>query len=254
MWPNHVVQASPGWPCYFRCAGGGFGSGAAQHYTFGGSGGLNMSLAFKGKPMKTLLAALLVSISVIAPHELSAQNLLKNGSFEVNGYNYWTLSSGGLVNLGPGSGVNCADGNDAVGLSWQSTLYQSIPTVAGHKYDFYFYLADWGPDAVPANVVQLSPSFGDLSLGTVSFSGSGHTYQNMGWEKFDYSVIADSTTTQVTFYNPAAYPADARWPMIDDVSVTPIPEPSVVKLAFLSACVLLYKFRSPKKSPVPAAV
>jgi hypothetical protein len=206
--------------------------------------------------MKTCFAALLVIISVVVPNGLNAQNLLQNGSFEV-GYSYgdWTLSYGGLLNLGgPGAGVQCADGNNAVGLGWTSTFYQSIPTVVGQKYDFYFYMADWGPNGVPSNVVQLSPSFGDISLGTVSFSGAGHTYQNMGWGKFDYTVIADSIVTQVTFYNPAVFPTDARSPMIDDVSVTPIPEPSVVKLFFLSVSVLLCKYRLPNKSSEPTAV
>ena len=94
-------------------------------------------------------------------------------------------------------------------------------------------MADRGPDSVPANVVSLNPSFGSTALGTVIFSGAGKTYQDIGWEKFDYTVTATSTSTQIAFYNPGVFPSDTRWPSIDDVWVTPVPEPSVCGFIFL---------------------
>ena len=193
---------------------------------------------------------LLALILAFGQDRLQAQvNLLRNGSFD-NGFTYWTLSYGGLVTINYSTSVQqYADGSTgAVGLSWITTLYQNIPTMIGQQYDFYFYMADWGPNGVPDNVVYLSPSFGDISLGTVSFSGAGHTYLNMGWEKFDFTVTADSTTTPVTFYNPAVYPSNSRWPAIDDVWVTPIPEPSVCGLTLLGVIIsasLLRKRMSP---------
>jgi hypothetical protein len=196
--------------------------------------------------MKTYLVTLLAVSAAFAPGRLSAQvNLVQNGSFEVNySFSDWTLSYGSLVNLGGlGSGVQCADGYNAVGLGWQSTLYQDVPTVVGQQYDFSFYMADWYTDFVHANVVSLNPSFGSTSLGTVSFSGAGKTYQNMGWEEFDYTVTATSTSTQITFYNPGVYPSDTRWPMIDDVWLTTVPEPSVSMLLFLSGAVVLSRCR-----------
>ena len=191
--------------------------------------------------MKTYLVTLLAVIAAFAPDGLRAQvNLLQNGSFD-EGFNDWILgpTPGGLVTINdPPSVQQYADGSTgAVGLSWTTTLYQNIPTVVGQQYDFYFYMADWGPNGVPNNVVSLNPSFGDISLGTVSFDGAGYTYLNMGWEKFDYTVTADSTTTQVTFYNPGVYPSDSRWPAIDDVWVTSVPEPSVSDLIFLGVAI-----------------
>ena len=189
--------------------------------------------------MKPYLIILLALSAALAPDGLQAQvNLLQNGSFD-DGYNGWTLYYGGLVTINDSTSVQqYADGSTgAVGLGWTSTFYQIIPTVVGQQYDFYFYMADWGPNGVPNNVVSLNPSFGDISLGTASFDGMGHTYLNMGWEKFDYTITADSSTTQVTFYNPGVFPSDSRWPVIDDVWVISVPEPSVSGLIIFGVAI-----------------
>lgn len=167
-------------------------------------------------------------------------NLVKNGSFEVGfGYSNWTLSQGGLLNLGgPGAGVQCADGYNAVGLGWQSTLSQNVTTVVGQRYDFSFYMADWGPDSVPANIVSLDPSFGSTALGTLSFNGAGKSYRNMGWERFDFLVTATSTSTLISFFNPGAFNSDTRWSMIDNVVLTPVPDHSGASILILSALFL----------------
>jgi hypothetical protein len=196
---------------------------------------------------KMLITLALVASHAFAPnHALSDQtNLVQNGSFEV-GYSYsgWTLASGGLFNLGgPGTGVQSADGFNAIGLGWQSTFYQNVPTAAGQQYVFSFFIAQLGPDAGPANVVSLQPSFGGTSLGTANFSGAGHTDQSMGWQKFDYTVTATSISSQISFFNPGTFISDNRWPMIDNVSLTSIPEPTTNALLVLTGAMVLSRCR-----------
>jgi hypothetical protein len=196
--------------------------------------------------MKTYLLKLLVIIAAFAPSSLPAQvNLVYNGSFEIdNSFSGWTWASGGLFMPGaPGSGIQCADGHNAIGLRWQATIYQDVATVVGQQYDFSFYLAAAGANGVPMNVVYLNPSFGSTSLGTLSFSGAGKSYQNMGWEKFDYVETATSTSSRITFFNPSVSSSDPSWPMVDNVWLTAVPEPSVTALLFLGGVLLLSRCR-----------
>jgi hypothetical protein len=198
----------------------------------------------KRKQMRAYLAAVLTMAASIVPNKLClGQGLVQNGSFEL-GYSFsgWTLS-GGAVNLGgPGAGVQCADGYNAVGLDWQSTLYQDVPTVIGQRYDFRFYMADWFTDSVHSNVVSLNVSFGSTSLGTVSFSGAGKSFQNMGWQRFDYAVTATTASSRIAFFNPGAFDSDTRFSMIDEVSLTAIPEPSMSVLLFLGLLMALSSY------------
>jgi uncharacterized protein DUF642 len=211
----------------------------------------------KATRIKIYLAKLLALSAAFAPVKLPAQvfvyqpssgvqqNLVYNGSFEMQneygGYDYegWTLS-GGLVSLGgAASGVQCADGVNAVGLDAQSSLYQDISTVAGQQYKFSFFMADWGVGSVPPNVVYLNPSFGSTLLGLLSFDGTGKTYQDMGWVEYSYTVVATGTTSRIMFSNPA----DTRWPMIDDVWVTPVPEPTLFGLLVLGGLTIMVRCR-----------
>lgn len=167
----------------------------------------------------------------------SAQNLILNGNFDLNPtFNDWNLN-GTSVYLSSASGVQFVNGDGgAVGLDWQSTLSQAVPTVAGQQYILSFYMADWASGgSVPNNVVELTPSFGAVSLGTDTFNGAGNTYQNMGWEQFDYTVTATSSSTTLSFENPGVSGVNGQWAMLDEVDLTLAPEPSEASLLALSA-------------------
>jgi len=169
--------------------------------------------------MRTILSVLFAFSTVFASGKLYADgNLVQNGSFEINnGYVDWTLSSGTLMT---GTCLQYEDGYNGVALGPNGVLYQDIPTVPGLLYDFSFYLAEWGPSGVPANVVSLTPSLGSTAFDPVNFDGTGKTFQCMGWQKFEYLVFASNATTRVAFYNASTNAAEYGWPMIDNVSVT----------------------------------
>jgi Protein of unknown function (DUF642) len=188
--------------------------------------------------LRASLTALLALAAAALTARCSAQNLVQNGSFE-DAYSGWSFS-GGLVKVDDPR-VQCEDGTTTIGVNWESSLYQDIPTVAGQRYDFSFYMADWFTDAIHSNVVSLNVTFGSTSLGTVSFNGVGKGYQNMGWKQFDYIVMADSASSRITFFNPGVPYTDTRFPMIDNVSVSAIPEPTTVSLLLSAAAVLLFR-------------
>jgi hypothetical protein len=72
----------------------------------------------------------------------------------------------------------------------------------------------------------------------------------MGWGKFDYTVTATSATTQLTFYNPGVFLSDTRWPMIDNVWVTPVPETTITAVLLLISCIMLAGIRQVALSSV----
>jgi hypothetical protein len=199
--------------------------------------------------MKNQHVFLTLVITALAPYKLAAQgysqNLVQNGSFEVNySYSGWTLAGGTLVNLGgPGAGVQCADGFNAIGLGWQASVYQDVPTVVGQLYDLSFYMANWDANSVPANVVSLIVSFGGSSVGSPTFSGAGHTYQSMGWQRFDYTVTATSTESRIMFFNPALVNSDTGFAMIDNASLVSIPEPTAGELLTMSGIIAFLRCR-----------
>jgi len=173
----------------------------------------------KTPPMTQLVLA--VGLAFCASTSF-AQNVVYNGSFEVN-YNYdgWTIAGGGLLILGgPAAHIECADGYNAVGLGWQTTFYQDVPTVVGQQYRLSFYMAAWGPDYVPSNTVYLTLSFGGTTLETVSFDGTGKSYRHMGWEKHEYLVRAGGPMSRIAFFDPAVV-LSIGTPMIDDVRLIP---------------------------------
>jgi len=190
------------------------------------------------KYMKTL-SVLATGVALVTSAHAQG-NLVNNGSFELNNsHSGWTLA-GGLLNLaGAGSGVQCADGHNAIGLFWQSSIYQDVPTQVGQQYSFSFYMAQLVPDGLNGNVVSLTPIFGSASLRTVSFDGAGKTSQNMGWVKVEYTVTATSDSSRITFFNPGPFIVDSRWPMIDNVWLTQVPEPSLAVLLGLGAVFLV---------------
>ena len=69
--------------------------------------------------------------------------------------------------------------------------------------------------------------WGSSLVDTLSFDTLGHTANNMGWTYHTYDLTAVSSITRLQFTSLI----DTQWgPMIDDVSVTAVPEPALLVL------------------------
>jgi choice-of-anchor C domain-containing protein len=112
------------------------------------------------------------------------------------------------------------DGNGAGGIS------QSV-TLADGEYQLSFYLGG-NPDGGPATK-DLNVSIDGITV-PYSFTNSGQTHGNMGYqlETFDFTITSPTTTT-LSFSSTDA--AGNPWgPVVGEVSISAIPEPSSMAL------------------------
>lgn len=111
----------------------------------------------------------------------------------------------------------------------QGTLSQSFSTTAGQVYELSFFLAGPGgnfgfPD--PRSVVV------DLAGMQQTFSSPASLHTDIQWFNHKMRFTAVSTTTMLTFSSPQN--GVGFWgPLLDDVSVTAVPEPGSLVLAAL---------------------
>jgi hypothetical protein len=153
------------------------------------------------------------------------QNLVQNGSFE-GGYNKGPVDWGWNYNVGLAEGFqDTADGSDWAEVD--GTLYQTIQTTPGQEYQIQFALSGNFNISAPTVVDVL---WDGTSVGTVSWSPSGHSINNLGWVWTDFDVTAGTTSSLLTFENPFVGDGSGRIPNIDAVSVESVPEPASVWL------------------------
>jgi hypothetical protein len=115
-------------------------------------------------------------------------------------------------------------GSWAAGFEGTSTLSQSIPTAAGTMYDFSF----WVSSVNLSTPNQFTASFGaDQFLQLMNIIPTTYTFE-------DFTVTATAATTTITFSG-IAPAGDGAW-LLDDISVTAVPEP--VSLALLTTGLL----------------
>jgi choice-of-anchor C domain-containing protein len=162
-------------------------------------------------------------------------NLVANGGFErprISGFEYdsygvgqgvfgWTIDAGAVDHLsgrvwGPAEGAQSLDMDGSCGTG---TIHQNLPTIASDSYELHFALSG-NPNGPPV-VKRLEVSWGDTVIDTVEFDTTGGSKGDPGWVSYDYTVIAPSRTTRLTFrsLSPGCYGA-----LLDDVIVqrTPI--------------------------------
>ena len=150
------------------------------------------------------------------------QSLVQNGGFETGSYLPWTLSdNGGPDSVDNGSIITPHSGTYAFAFGQASSpayLSQTLATVPGQAYllSFWFenaasgsteqFIVNWITNAIGTNVLMnlLNPS---------AFS----------WTVTNFIVNATSTNTTLQF----AAENDPSYFGLDDVSVTPIPMPTV---------------------------
>lgn len=185
---------------------------------------------------KFCLAAALVAASVSPVVASAAANLVVNGSFETTPafaswttfYDYnaipgWNAGPGGIEIQHSGVAVNAQDGNNVLELDTSSNSYiwQEINTTPGQTYAFSFYYSPRPGVSFDSNKIVYK--FGEILDWT---SQSGAYGEN--WVLISGTATAASVTTRLGFL---AYGAsDSYGGLIDNVSVTAVPEPETYAL------------------------
>jgi hypothetical protein len=177
----------------------------------------------------TLAAALIFGM----PAAAQAANLLVNGDFEAGGGSLagWTITGAMAVGTGALYGPCCDtsgsepaySGNHfatfgANDIEAANTITQSFATVIGKLYDVslrYGALGGAGMQGINFNISG-GPGFAFISAANNDLDATFTT--------FTTSFIANNTSTTISFSNFSG--SDGIDPILDDVSVTTVPEPT----------------------------
>ena len=185
--------------------------------------------------MRRFLTIGLVTLAMVAMVPPVQANLILNGSFETgpNPGSFLTLGNGTTVIDGwvvGGSSIDyigtywtSQDGSRSIDLAGNGpgSISQTFNTVNGQTYHVEFWMA--GNPAGSPVLKALTASAGLVS-GDFTFSTTGHSLGDMGWEMKYFDFTANGSTTTLTF---ASDIAGAYGPAIDNVSV---PEPGTLLL------------------------
>jgi choice-of-anchor C domain-containing protein len=191
------------------------------------------------------------AIAVFTPSG-RAQNLVTNGSFEspfidgqfasYQGIDAVSLSSWVVDQVGTSvdhiAGLwQDADGSQSMDLNGTEagSIYQDLATTAAQQYKIRFALAG-NPFGIENK--RLEVRWDGAQIADLTFVQSVYGTDNMGWTYHEFVATAGDNSTRLTFNSltPAMQGEGGfvfAWygPALDDVSVTPIPEPSMLMLS-----------------------
>jgi hypothetical protein len=165
------------------------------------------------KDMKTtLIAVTLLMATALVSTSAYATQLVTNGGFETGNLSGWTVNGANIQvdPYWPNSGNYAVQLATATGLG---TISQELATAPGASYTLGF----WEIEAGGANQFKVMVD-GNTLINTVNSSSFPYTY-------FEVNFTALSALTNLTFASQQQYGA-----YLDDVSVTPIPEPVTLML------------------------
>ncbi|MBL8045536.1 MAG: DUF642 domain-containing protein [Anaerolineales bacterium] len=159
-----------------------------------------------------------------------AQNLVTNGDFESplvapplavyyapTNFGGWVVDFGSVELIANGY-WQAASGVQSVDLSgWaKGGIYQDLSTATGQSYLLRFALAG-NPMGAP-QIKQVEVRWGDMLVATLSISTFGRSNANMGYQYFEYPIIASTNVTRLKF---TSLTDGIYGPVVDDVSVVP---------------------------------
>lgn len=136
----------------------------------------------------------------------------------------------------PGNGVpafNAVEGLNSVDLTGASNtgptngVSQSVATVPGVSYQLSFYVGRASGNSFYATAVTVDLSINGAAR--VSYTNDDSSPGLINWKEFSVDFVADSATTNVTFFN--GTPLETSEAGLDDVRLVAIPEPGVGAVA-----------------------
>ena len=189
-----------------------------------------------------LLAAMLAGAVVQA----NADNIVVDPGFEsgIPGSYTGAMGDGWVVTAGTGaicnmSGAGCGSVGDAhtgtqmAFLDWSNsfnTITQTLTTAVGQTYAISYWVADGEPNL-------LEVTFGGSTLFNGTAPTNGATASD--YVEYTFNSTATSTSTVLTFSGQRSTGRGGT--LLDDVSVTAVPEPAtwlLTSVALLGLCVL----------------
>lgn len=184
---------------------------------------------------------------IVAGSELCSGQVFVNGSFEIGdtpplGGTYvpapdstsipgWTVQSGGVDYIGSDT-WQAEDGIRSLDMSGHNagSILQNVSgLIIGQQYQLSFYMAANNLEGPPIKTLQASI---DSVTQTFTFDGTGTTLANMGWSLRTMDFTADNTTMALVF---TSLDNTLAGPALDNVSISPIPEPCVASLLCTAA-------------------
>jgi hypothetical protein len=151
------------------------------------------------------------------------QPLVQNGDFETGDFSFWTLTgdasgNSSLVDDGTLTGITPYDGNYCADLSEFGSvadLSQTLPTQAGEHYLLSYWLANVDIFGFGSSVNEFLVSWNG---NTISSQFNQPAYD---WTYVQFVVVATTNSTVLQF----GFRNDQFFFGLDDVNVTPLPEP-----------------------------
>lgn len=156
--------------------------------------------------------------------------------------NGWTVSGANVefVRQGyTGGGDTVAAAHDGFwmvdlnGTGGAGTISQTFDTLPGQQYLIEFWMSgNAGPlGATSADTKSLLVSWNSGTVANASYVHQvGDGWSNLRWEDHAVVVTAVGTSSTLAFTSTSTFYADAG-PLVDDIRITPIPEPSAVAAA-----------------------
>jgi choice-of-anchor C domain-containing protein len=190
--------------------------------------------------MQTSMRLIALAAALVAGGtHASATNLITNGSFEAqtvsNGtFDTFTKAGQGLtgwnvdrrsVDLVADTYWQASHGQNSLDLNGlgKGAISQKFNTVVGQVYELSFDLAGNMGDGT--FLKGLTVNLG--SHGLYSFDSTGKSYSNMGWKTFTARFAAVSSQTTLSF---ASQTSGTGGPVLDNISVSAVPEPETYAL------------------------
>jgi choice-of-anchor C domain-containing protein len=223
-----------------------------------------------GSTHMPILRAFLVSAAMLLSFcaTQAEASLITNGSFEsgIDPGSFQMLNTGDSTSL---TGWTIGSGNiDYIGSYWKASdqnrsldlnglvpgsIFQTFNgLVAGQSYIVTFDLA--GNPAGGPQPKYITASTNETTF-NASFDSSSHSPGSMGWTSESFTFVASGTSDTLTFASATIlvsgngdFPT-AFGPALDNVSVTPVPEPStwaMMIVGFMGIGFMAYRRKAPK--------